>query len=255
MLNENPNKKKNVKNYADAAGFTLFMRVQKECLRRSVTVFLMYMFMSMLMLAIQVIDGGTGTALVVILSIVCILGGCFYNGHLCYHCGKDHYDAYLVGKLHRKNALFGISSGGNHHKEREYRIWKGFLIGAYVGLIVIIFGVLAGCFDSVDSEGGYFAKMAFSMFAGWAILPLTWIAKWTGTAVSSFWSIAFIILPILVSGVFYMIGANAERRAKEEEELRKKAVEEAGQKAKAAQEERVQTEEQRRKTLQSKKKK
>ena len=62
-----------------------------------------------------------------------------------------------------------------------------------------------------------------------------------------------IILPILVSGIFYILGAMSDKRKRAEETERVNRVEAA--RAEAAKEMRVQTEEQRRKTLQSKKKK
>ena len=41
-----------------------------------------------------------------------------------------------------------------------------------------------------------------------------------------------ILLPILVSGIFYIVGAMKERRVKEEEAARAERVAEAGKKAK-----------------------
>lgn len=228
----------------------LFWRIQKECLRRSVTVYLMYLFMSLIMLACQAINENT-TAIEIVLGIVCVLIGMAFNVHLCYHIGGDHYDAYLTGCMHRKNALFGIQSGGNHRVEREYRVYKGFLIGFYVGLIVIFLGILAGIFQG--TEGGYYALLFLSMFGGWAIIPVGWLISLVDGSISYFWSLVFVLIPILVSGISYIVGANLQRRRKEREAERRDRVEEAAKRAK--EEVHVQTEEQRKKTLQSKKKK
>lgn len=228
----------------------IFGRIQKECFRRSVTVYLMYLFMSLIMLACQAINEGT-TAVEVVLGVICILIGMAFNVHLCYHVGCDHYDAYITGCLHRRNALFGIQSGGNHRVEREYRPYKGFLIGFYVGLIVVVLGILAGVFQG--TEGGYYALMFLSMFGGWAIIPVGWLITLVNENISYFWSLAFILIPVLVSGISYIVGAQLQRRRKEQEAERAKQVEEAGKRAK--EEVRIQTEEQRKKTLQSKKKK
>lgn len=246
MLNEKPKSKNN----RPVTKGRLFWRIQKECFRRSVTVYLMYLFMSLLMLAFQAIDTDNTTLLEIGLGCICLAGGMAFNAHLCYHFGTAHYDAYQTGCLHRRNAVFGIESGGDHRVEREYRPWKGFLIGLYVGIVVIILGLLAGAY--VDTQGGGYAIMFLSMLAGWAIIPVGWIRTRILPNFSYFWSIAFILIPILVSGCFYIVGAMAQKRKRQEEAARSAAVEEA---AKIAKEPHVQTEEQRRKTLQSKKKK
>ncbi|MGN1077710.1 MAG: hypothetical protein ACI4ST_04280, partial [Candidatus Gallimonas sp.] len=155
------------------------------------------------------------------------------------------FDAYLTGCLHRKNAAYGIVSGGDHRVEREYRWWKGFYIGFLIGIPVIILGLLAGKFygQTVGSAAGIF----LIMFAGWAIIPLSWLH------VSFYWSLLMIFIPVIVSGVFYIIGAYREKQKKEMQAKRAEAVAAAAVAAKAELKE--QTEEQRRKTLQSKKKK
>ncbi len=249
MLNERPKKHKE-KNYANPNKWQLFWRIQKECLRRSVSVFLMYMFMSMIMLATQAIDVENTTLIEIVLGIACMIGGMVFNGHLCYHFGSDHYDTYVSGCLHRTNAMFGIESGGDHHVEREYRVWKGFLIGFYVGIVVMVLGLIAGFFPKTDGAG--YALMFLSMFAGWSIIPVGWIINLVDPNFSYFWSLAFIIIPVLVSGIFYIVGAHRSKMKKEQKNARQEALKEAVQQEK---EERVQTEEQRRKTLQSKKKK
>lgn len=250
MLNEAPKKKpKKHVDYAHPNRWQLFWRVQKECWRRMVTPYLMYFFMSLLLLACQAIDADADTPLEIALGVLCIVGGAFYNGHLCYHYGVMHYDAYCAGVLHRKNEAAGIPSGGDHHVEREYRPWKGFYIGFLIGVPVLICTVIAAATGS-HAFGGY-AYYAYAMFAGWAIIPIRWIAN-AGYTVSIWFSLLFILLPVVVSGVMYIVGAkvNAVRREKQAEHDR--MVAEAGA---SARERHIQTEEQRRKTLQSKKKK
>lgn len=227
----------------------LFWKIQGECWRRMVTPSMMYLFMSMLLLASQTITSEGLDWLKILLGIVCILGGAAFNAHLCYHYGIMHYDAYLTGCIHRNNALFGIESGGDHRVEREYRVWKGFYIGLLVGLPVIILGAIAGSTNAMTSN---WASIILIMFAGWAIIPISWFGL-NGTYFAL--SIAMVALPILVSGVFYIIGAMKEKRVKEQEAERSEAVKKAGEKAKKEREYHEQTEEQRRKTLQSKKKK
>lgn len=200
----------------------LFWKIQAECLRRAVTPFIMYIMMSLIMLACQAFGNAV---LRVVLGVFCILCGMFFNGHLLYHCGITHYDAYLTGNLHRTNALFGIRSGGDHRTEREYRPYKGFLIGLYVGLPVVILGIVAGF-----STGG---EIALDFVAGWAIIPLQWMRTIGGIEnISAFWSIAFVAIPVAVSGIFYIVGAQIERRRKELERERAEAVRKLAEKKK-----------------------
>lgn len=253
MLNEAP--KKHI-DYSHPTRSQFFWRLQKELWRRMVTPFLMYFFMSLLLLALQAVNdsllwlriGG---------GILCILGGAFFNGHLLYNTGVMHYGVYVAGELHRRNELFGIPSGGDHRPEQEYRPWKGFVIGLYIGLPVIILGILAGRF--YGSSTATWANIVLVMFAGWAIIPITWFGAAyneegvaVGMRVSPYFSILMVILPIVVSGVFYIVGAMRDKHRREEQNARAEKVAEVMH---TAPERHEQTEEQRRNTLQSKKKK
>lgn len=206
---------------------TLFWRIQGECWRRMVTPSLMYLFMSLLAFSVQAIVPGSTSALEIVLGVICIAGGAFFNGHLCYHYGKLHYDAYLTGNIHRRNAIYGYDTGGDHRVELEFRPWKGFYIGFLIGLPVILLGILAHYFYDV-------ASFWFLVFLGWAFLPLTWFgtAEGGGLRVDPLFSLLFILLPILVSGVFYLVGALVEKRTKEEEKTREEAVAAAGKRGK-----------------------
>lgn len=214
MLNDKPKKQKD---YSNPTKWQLFWRIQRECWRRMVTPFLMYLFMSLLLLSVQAIVPDDTSVLEIVLGVACILIGALFNAHLCYNYGKLHYDAYLTGLIHRRNALYGIQSGGDHRVEREYRPWKGFYIGFLVGVPIIVLSVLAGFFYDV-------ASLFFIMFAGWAIVPVSWLGTLPQDA---FWSIAMIILPILVSGVAYLVGAYVEKGRKERESERDEAVQNA----------------------------
>lgn len=93
------------------------------------------------------------------------------------------------------------------------------------------------------------------MFAGFAIVPVSWIFGGFKGGVSAgayAWSILFVLIPIIVTGVFYIIGAHVEKRRKQVIEMRREEAQEAMNAPKVYRE---QTEEQKRKTLQSKKKK
>ncbi len=225
-----------------------FWRIQGECWRRMVTPYMMYLFMSMILLATQAISI---VWLRIMLGTLCILIGAAFNAHLAYNTGVLHYDAYLTGNIHRRNLEMGIESGGDHRPEREYAVWKGFYIGFLVGIPVILFAGLA-CIPGVLGEG--FGRFFLIMFAGFAIVPVSWIYGGFEHAPSGVfaYSMLMVILPIVVTGLFYMLGAYVEKRKKKVIEERKEALENAKN---APKEYREQTEEQKRKTMLSKKKK
>ena len=107
MLNEAPKKPKKKIDYAHPNGWQLFWRLQKEGWRRAVTPALMYFFMSLLLLASQAV---TIVWLSIVLGVVCIAGGIFFNAHLVFHFGSAHYDTFLSGQLYRLREEEGVDS-------------------------------------------------------------------------------------------------------------------------------------------------
>lgn len=214
-------------------GWKLFWRTQRECWRHMLLPYLMYLFMGLGMLAVQAIPSKdpnvVATPLKVILGVVCLIFPAFLNGHLAYLTGKEHYDYYLTGCLHRRNKVFGIESGGDHRVEREYAPWKGFLIGLCIASPVLVFGTLTGIWYNA------FALVQI-IVAGWSILPLTWfetrsVEERVGLCVSPFYSLLFALLPILVSGVMYIVGAMVEKNRKAAQQERADKVAELAEQA------------------------
>lgn len=211
MLNEAPKKKKQESGPPSKA--RLFWRIQRECWRRMITPFMMYLFTSLLAYAVAALAGVDNLTVKIVADVVCIAFGAVFNAHLAYNYGKMHYDAYLTGCLHRKNELFGIQSGGDHRTEREFRVWKGFYIGFLVGVPVILFGGLG-------HVSGFFRLLAL-LFTSWAVAPMSWVQlsrqKVLGETyvVSSLWSLPMALLPVLVTGVSYLVGAYICKRNRE----------------------------------------
>lgn len=248
MLQDLPKKDKN---YAHPTRAQLILRTIGECLRRSVVPLLMYLFMSMAAFSTQLFSSEKVTWWSMLLGIVCIIIGALYNAYLCFNYGKKHYDVFVTGELHRLNDKFGIQTGGDYRAHCEYRPWKGFVIGLFTGSLALLFGIISIFTYKVD--------LPFLLLAGWAFLPVLWARQLTGNLyIKGVWSLFMLILPIVVSGVFYLLGAHKRKLEKERADARKREVERLLAEQKQKQEERkmrVQTEEQRRKTAQSKKKK
>ncbi len=195
--------------------------------------YLMYLFMGMIGLLCCLIKTKW---LVAVLVLLCILGGAAFNAHLTFQYGKMHYDAYCTGEIHRRNERIGIPSGGDHRVEREYRFWKGSLIGLCVGVPVILLS-LFGTFASWKILG-YF----FIMLAAWAYLPV-WLTGWLSGIenylVNPLWCMLLVLLPVVVSTVFYNVGAMVEKRKKDEQAAREAEVERLREEQKREAEERA----------------
>lgn len=223
MLNELPKKERKRK---PDNPWRRFWRVQKVCFLRSVTPCMMYLFMSLIALAVQAISENV-EIYEIVLGCVCIVGGAAFNAHLAFSYGKLHYDSYLTGCLHRQHIRMGIVSGGDHRPEQEFRPWKGFLIGFYVGIPVIIFGILA-----IFPPTWEWAELFLDMFAAWSILPIQWyrnltwpgVQEWDYPPVSGGWSLLTVLFPMIITGVFYIVGAMAEKHAKEAQSRRTEEI-------------------------------
>lgn len=224
MLNEAPKKKKKNIDYAEPTRWQLFWRIQREGWRRMVSPFFMYLFMSSLALALEAIVPDKSSVLEIILGSICIAGGAAFNTHLLFNTGKLHYDSYLTGCIHRRNRALGIMSGGDHHVEREYRVWKGFFIGLLIGIPAIILGVIAGAVPTLEGPAYFF----MAMFTGWAIFPPRWAAVTLNRTVSGYWSLLMVLMPVLVSGIAYIAGAYFEKGKKAKEAERREEVQSAG---------------------------
>lgn len=231
----------------------LFWRTQRECWRRMLTPYVMYLFMSMMLLATELITNEGLEWLKILLGVICIAIGMFFNGHLAYNAGSQHYDALITGNLHRKNIEEGLVSGGDHRLELEYSPWKGFYIGFLVGLPIILLAGLACIPGAINDEAATIGGVMLLMFGGYALVPVTWV--YGGGAIPEggyAWAMLFVIVTVVITGVFYIVGATVNKKRK----LLQAQQQAEALKAKTAPKEyHEQTEEQKRKTQQSKKKK
>ena len=172
-------------------------------------------------------------------TIVCILGGVGYNALAAWANGSMHYEMLVSGNVKRSTYdAYGNEYKMSKHKiAKEYRVWKGFVIGAFTALAPFIFGILFGAKQTVIDSGKYGTGIGLliligSLISGWSILPFYCMNK-AGIAVSYYFSCLFAIIPILVTGALYIGGAYgrrnkairqqllAEQAEKAEEERRK----------------------------------
>ncbi len=171
-------------------------------------------------------------------TIVCILGGAAYNAIAAWANGGMHYEMLVSGNVKRStyDAYGNEYKMSNHKLAKEYRVWKGFAIGAFTAIVPIIFGILCGINQTEINSGDYskgvsvLIILAFFL-SGWTIMPLYCMNK-VGIAVSYYVSIAFALIPVLVSGVMYIGGAYARRNKVVREQLLAEQAERAAEEKK-----------------------
>ena len=168
-------------------------------------------------------------------TAVCVLGAAAYNALIAWAHGGSHYEMLVSGNIKRSTAeMYGSAFKMSSHKEaKEYRVWKGFLIGGINALLPLIVGVVFGLSFELGPDaklnGG--ALVAF-LLSGWSIIPF-YCMNATGTAVSYFLSCLFALVPIVANGVFYIGGAYARRnKAIRQQILADKAAEAEANKTK-----------------------
>lgn len=173
-------------------------------------------------------------------TIVCGLAACAYAALVMWGCGGNQYEMLVSGNMKRVSAMqYGSEYKISSHKEvKEYRPWKGFAIGGFSMIFTILFGIVFGCCQArIDAgqTGGFLSIVAILAFflSGWSILPFYYMNVAGGFFASYFLSLLFVILPVAVSGAFYIIGAYGRRnKAIREQELADQAAAAAAAKPK-----------------------
>jgi hypothetical protein len=165
-------------------------------------------------------------------AIVCGVVALAYDGVLMWNVGGDHYEMLVSGNLKRRSAMqTGSELNITSYKfEKEYRPWKGFVMGGLVALPLIIGSIIFGCnqeaIGSDDLSRGFaILILLIELLAGWGLLPFQ-VANLNGASVSYFLALPLALLPIIVTGVFYILGAYGRRnKALRQQEIAARAAE------------------------------
>lgn len=172
-------------------------------------------------------------------TIICWLLAVGYNAGVSYAYGGTAYEMLVSGNMKRKSATFGTEIKMSKHKEEiEYRAWKGFAVGAIICIFMLIFGIIfAVKNDEINSifqadNPGVGLQMGALVLVGILLSGLTLLPCFylngAGIAIHYGFTLFLIIIPIAVTGGFYIAGAYGKRnknmrlRAKEEAEARAK---------------------------------
>ena len=174
-------------------------------------------------------------------TLICTLVAVAFNAFVTYGIGGEGYEMLVSGNI-KRNATdeYGAEIKMSSHKYvKEYRVWKGFAFGAFTALYTLLFGVLFGCNqEAINSEVVSLGISALHFFgfliSGWTLLPLYYL-NMSGITVSYFVSCAFAILPIVISGAFYILGAYGKRN----KALKKQRLADMAAAAEAAKEKKI----------------
>lgn len=168
-------------------------------------------------------------------TIVCVVAAVAYNALISWAHGGSHYEQLVSGNVKRSTEdAYGNPYKMSSHKEaKEYRVWKGFVFGAITAALSIAAGIVFGCNQAkIDADGLNAPTMVFTLLSGWSVLPF-FAMNTAGTSISYFVTIAFAAIPVVVSGVFYIIGAYARRnKTIRQQQIADKASKEAANKEK-----------------------
>ena len=215
----------------------VFWRIVGECLMRSLTPSVMFFVAGLVLLMLQSKNFGLSAQMA--WAALCAVVALAYNGFLMWICGGNHYEMLVSGNLKRRSAMQSGSelNMASYKFQKEYRPWKGFAIGAFVSLLLIVGSIVLGCNQTAIVEaatneevtlttGLAAVSLIFYCLAGWVLLPILEL-NIAGTAVSFFVGCAFALLPVCVSGGFYIGGAYGRRnKTVRQQEIAARAAEE-----------------------------
>ena len=215
----------------------VFWRIVGECFMRSLTPSVMFFVAGLVLLMLQSKNFGLSAQMA--WAALCAVVALAYNVFLMWICGGNHYEMLVSGNLKRRSAMQSGSelNMASYKFQKEYRPWKGFAIGAFVSLLLIVGSIVLGCNQTAIVEaatneevtlttGLAAVSLIFYCLAGWVLLPILEL-NIAGTAVSFFVGCAFALLPVCVSGGFYIGGAYGRRnKTVRQQEIAARAAEE-----------------------------
>ncbi|MBE7085194.1 MAG: hypothetical protein E7368_03975 [Clostridiales bacterium] len=163
-------------------------------------------------------------------TIVLIVAASAYACVMAYVNGGNGYEMLVTGNMKRMSSTdSGTSLKINKYVyAKEYRAWKGFVIGAFVGLVPVIAGIFFGAnqtkidtalMNLMAEEDAQLGGMGFGLImviflfiSGYSVIPFL-IQNATGASISYYYGCLFGLIPVVVVGVMYIAGAYG-RRAK-----------------------------------------
>lgn len=196
--------------------------ILRECARRAVTPAVEYLFCGMLALAASAISDENAW-LRIVLALACVVLAVVLNVDQGVRVGRKHYQTFISGEVRRARGIETVNNKDRktYRIEMEYRPYKGFVIGLIICLPVVICCIIyaagnyAGSLDVADV-----GDVVLLMFCGWSRVPLGLIFN----GISPIWSLCPCVLPVAATAVSYIIGANLEKKAYNEQQTRMESI-------------------------------
>ncbi len=171
-------------------------------------------------------------------AVICNVVVAAYNFVMGWATGGSHYEMLASGNIKRmsEDEYGGGYKMSSYKEATEYRVWKGFVIGGFIAVFPLLFGILLGCNQTSIHASAEIGKggLAFASFilSGWSCIPF-FLMNASGISVSYFLSCILALVPITVTGVGYICGAYGRRNKFAREQLiAAKAAEEEANKVK-----------------------
>ncbi len=172
-------------------------------------------------------------------TVICLLAAFGYNALISWASGGQQYEMLVSGNVRRKTEqMYGEGYKISKHKEvKEYRVWKGFVVGALISvfsiIVAIVWGVRGADINARVAEGKIApTEMTGIMLSGWSVMPI-YYANATGSNISYFVCLAFSLIPIVITAGCYIGGAYSRRNKRvREQQIADKAAERAAEKQK-----------------------
>ncbi|MDD6994618.1 MAG: hypothetical protein SPH68_03645 [Candidatus Borkfalkiaceae bacterium] len=194
-----------------------FFRTLRECFVHSLVPLFMYLAMSGMLLVVigRKADeaGNVAQGTVLTASIICGLIAVAYNAVMAWGCGGTHFEQLVSGNMKRRSAaeLGSDLTITGYKAHKEYRPWKGFVIGLFIAWPVLVAGLLLGNYQAeilaqTTPKAAGVLIVIFTFLAGWATMPFRYLnaPHWGVSATLA-------LIPVIVSGVFYIVGAYSRR--------------------------------------------
>ena len=182
-----------------------------EYVRRALAPFFIKLMFGMTMVAVLLIEN---IELRTILVVLLMAADGVLSFVLMRSTGEQAYKMRIAGQLRRENKPTGSAeTAGSYRPCKEYRVYKGVVIGLVASLVAIVLIIVSG---TTASAG---ARVALMFACGWAYVPVAAvymiILSSTGMEVipvSSVW-FSFILVAIFVvlCEVGYIMGGNKEK--------------------------------------------
>lgn len=147
-------------------------------------------------------------------SILCGVVSVAYGGVLAFACGGMHYEMLVSGNMKRQSDYeLTISS---HKTEKEYRPWKGFLMGLFSAFPLLVGGIVLGINQRYlvpdATMPGVLSGfvLLLDLLAGVVLCPVQMYNR-SGYYVSGYIACLFVLCHVAVLGGCYIWGAYAKR--------------------------------------------